>query len=357
MDSLLSSQNKAALDYFIQLPVSRDMVCHLAKATAQVIRCDSPPQILAAPSNTLTPPSTPPPADGLPSLEEYITSIVHRSHVQVPTLMTSLVYLARLQQRLPAVAKGMACTLHRIFLAALILAAKNLNDSSPKNKHWARYTTVRGYPGFGFSITEVKLMEKQMLFLLDWDLRVRNEDLYEHLEPFLAPIRGQLAMQERIRRQQQQQMLLEQQAQRQLLLEQHQVRSHRYAAYSTYSPDAARGALSRTPSLSPPSQSSSSSSTSSPSVRSVDDDVLLSSADPSRCRQGSVASDTSVSSSEMVVHIVDPSTTNSLKAAHTLHRVLSCDEGLQQKPAKKARVGGASAGFLARLLNPSRVAA
>ena len=228
MDSLPSAQNKAALDYFIQLPVSRDMVCHLAKATSQVIRCDSPPQILAQPTNTLTPPSTPPPADGLPSLEEYITSIVHRSHVQVPTLMTSLVYLARLQQRLPTVAKGMACTLHRIFLAALILAAKNLNDSSPKNKHWARYTSVRGYPGFGFSITEVNLMEKQMLFLLDWDLRVRNDDLYEHLEPFLAPIRSQLAMQERIRRQQQQQQMMleqQQQQQRQILVEQHQLRT------------------------------------------------------------------------------------------------------------------------------------
>jgi hypothetical protein len=260
--------------------------------------------------------------------------------------MTSLVYLARLQQRLPTVAKGMACTLHRIFLAALILAAKNLNDSSPKNKHWARYTTVRGYPGFGFSITEVNLMEKQMLFLLDWDLRVRNEDLYENLEPFLAPIRSQLVMQERIRRQQAQQQLLLEQQQRQMLVEQRP----RYPAYSSYAVDAARGALSRTPSLSPPTQSSSSSS--SPSVRSVDDDVLLSSADPSRCRQGSVASDTS---SDLSVHIVDPSTTNSLKAAHTLHRVLSYDEGLQQKPAKKARVGGASAGFLARLLNPSRV--
>src|ERR1700761_429988 len=198
----VASQNQAALDYFIQLPVSRDMVCYLANATAQVIRCDNPPQILAKPTNTITPPSTPPPGDALPSLEEYITSIIHRSHVQTPTLMTSLVYLSRLQQRLPAVAKGMACTVHRIFLAALILAAKNLNDSSPKNKHWARYTTVKGYPKFGFSITEVNLMEKQMLFLLDWDLRIHNEDLYEHLEPFLTPIREQMLVQERIRQHQ-----------------------------------------------------------------------------------------------------------------------------------------------------------
>ncbi|KAI5777511.1 hypothetical protein EDC01DRAFT_678144 [Geopyxis carbonaria] len=82
----------------------------------------------------------------------------------------------------------MRCTVHRIFLASLILAAKNLNDSSPKNKHWARYSIVRGFDGFGFSLTEVNLMEKQLLFLLDWDLGITNDDLYYHLEPFLAPI-------------------------------------------------------------------------------------------------------------------------------------------------------------------------
>ena len=110
--------------------------------------------------------------------------------------MSSLVYLARLQARLPPVAKGMRCTVHRIFLASLILAAKNLNDSSPKNKHWAKYSIVRDYDDFGFSITEVNLMEKQLLFLLDWDLRIAPEDLYHHLEPFLAPIRVKIAERE-----------------------------------------------------------------------------------------------------------------------------------------------------------------
>ena len=81
-------------------------------------------------------------------------------------------------------------------MASLILAAKNLNDSSPKNKHWARYTAVRGHEEFGFSITEVNLMEKQLLYLLDWDLRIVPEDLYHHLDPFLAPIRRQLAERE-----------------------------------------------------------------------------------------------------------------------------------------------------------------
>lgn len=181
------------------LPVSSAMVAYLAEKAGQVIRCDQKsPQLKHLPP---TPPSTPPqdaapqsPAQpALPSLEVFIQHLVDRSHVQIPTLMSSLVYLSRLQQRLPPVAKGMRCTVHRIFLAALILAAKNLNDTSPKNKHWARYTVVNQYEGFGFSNTEVNLMEKQLLFLLDWDLRITNEDLFTHLEPFLAPIRTRLA--------------------------------------------------------------------------------------------------------------------------------------------------------------------
>ena len=182
-----AQQNEAALDYFVQLPVSRDMIQYLAAKASEVIRCDA-----AAPKGLPTPPASPPLAafdPSLPSVEAFITSIVERSHVQVPTLMTSLVYLGRLKARLPPMAKGMKCTVHRIFLASLILSAKNLNDSSPKNKHWARYTAVRGYDSFGFSLTEVNLMEKQLLGLLDWDLRVTEDDLYYHLEPFLGPIR------------------------------------------------------------------------------------------------------------------------------------------------------------------------
>ncbi|KAL5115908.1 PHO85 cyclin-1 [Pleosporales sp. CAS-2024a] len=330
----LAAENSAALDHFVQMPVSHDMISYLAQKATEVIRCepslnkDLPPTPPASPPQHAAPaPATEAP---LPSIEEFMTSLVERSHVHVSTLMTSLVYLSRLRSRLPPVAKGMKCTTHRIFLAALILAAKNLNDSSPKNKHWARYTPVRGYEGFGFSVTEVNLMEKQLLFLLDWDLRINPEDLYYHLEPFLAPIRvWQSRQAEKARLAEKEKEL----ACQQYHLTPEKLYHHTTAPYLYPAPPPRQRiqnssrAASRTPSLSPPSRSSSS-STSSDSPMSFTDEPTDAFVQRYDVDQGAT-----------LVHISGPM---SLSRIHLQHSLPLYDE----KPAKKTKSSG---GFFNRM--------
>jgi hypothetical protein len=171
-----------ALRQILIQPVSQRTVLHISEQAIQVVIQVPFPFLSSAPQQSQVP---------VPSLIHFVASVIKSSHVRMRTLMASLVYLRRLRSVLPPAVRGLPCSAHKIFLTCLILATKYINDICPKNKHWVTYSAVPCYLGsqsriFGFTISDINAMETELLRLLEWDLRIDLDDLYEELRSLLS---------------------------------------------------------------------------------------------------------------------------------------------------------------------------
>lgn len=179
--------DKEALRIFSRQPVSVDMINFLVATTNSIIQVKSlKKQNLCRNSLSSRILSINPTI----SLTNFIKNLITYSNVQTPTLMATLVYLNKLRNLLPANAIGMETTRHRIFLSALIVAAKSLNDSSPLNKHWTKYTDGL------LNLEEVNLAECELINILNWNITIKQEELIITLQPFLIGIKSKLLQQQ-----------------------------------------------------------------------------------------------------------------------------------------------------------------
>lgn len=116
-----------------------------------------------------------------PQIIDFIQQIVNKACVSGCSLIVSLLYIDRLKARLPENARGLPCSKYRIFLAAIIIATKFLNDRPPRNKSWAKFS------GHAFSLSDINLMERQFLELLQYNLSFKLSEIVKYFFEISSP--------------------------------------------------------------------------------------------------------------------------------------------------------------------------
>jgi hypothetical protein len=101
----------------------------------------------------------------------FVSDVLTRAEVTMPTLLAALVYIDRARPHLHIGLEQWA--LERVFLGALIVASKYLNDSTLKNVHWAMCTGV-------FGKRDVGRIEREYLDVLNFELKITEDDLLSH---------------------------------------------------------------------------------------------------------------------------------------------------------------------------------
>ncbi|KAG0733664.1 hypothetical protein G6F57_007166 [Rhizopus arrhizus] len=113
----------------------------------------------------------------LPELLFFVQKITHQANINCRTLLVALIYLQRAKSHLPKRAVGSDDTAHRMFLGAILLASKFLQDSA-----WAATTTISNRMLYQicnglFTIEEIFQLERAFLKLIQYNCWLDEKDL------------------------------------------------------------------------------------------------------------------------------------------------------------------------------------
>ncbi|KAJ4486351.1 hypothetical protein J3R30DRAFT_3281810 [Lentinula aciculospora] len=107
----------------------------------------------------------------------FVKRVLCKARVKMSEVLATLAYIDRAQPYLE-ISSDSKYLFERVFLGALIVATKFLNDSSLPNIHWAQCTRL-------FGKHDVCRIEREFLEVLDWELRLTEDDLLAHYDSLI----------------------------------------------------------------------------------------------------------------------------------------------------------------------------
>ncbi|KAJ3801632.1 hypothetical protein GGU11DRAFT_768803 [Lentinula aff. detonsa] len=168
------STHSPALLQLIDIQISKQFIDHVVDCVADTVDF-----AMGRPSHPRG--RTPSRRPELSKFNTFVTNVLTRAEVTTPVVLASLAYIDRAKPHLHIALEEWA--FERVFLGAVIVASKYLNDSTLKNVHWAMCTGV-------FGKRDVGRIEREFLDVLDWELNISEDDVLSHhagITTFISP--------------------------------------------------------------------------------------------------------------------------------------------------------------------------
>ncbi|TFK46734.1 hypothetical protein OE88DRAFT_1729023 [Heliocybe sulcata] len=105
---------------------------------------------------------------GIQTFPTFVKQVIHRASLTTPVVLSSMVYISRAKKYLSIAHEEFA--LERVFLGAVVVASKYLNDSCLKNHHWSTITQ-------SFGTKDIGRIEREWCAVLDYEFGVSEKDL------------------------------------------------------------------------------------------------------------------------------------------------------------------------------------